>query len=249
MLLPESKRTVLSANRMITSILFAFFVLTSCPGQTIRPVITEYTASTAKGSFELVNPGVVPLNVILEPKSFTVSETGEITYRTLDKGIRLKLSAMSFQIPPEQTYIVFYEARAEALPTWFVIYANIGGYHKSNTGLNVRLDLPHTVYLLPRHSADKTDIHIRYLGYADKGQLSFLITNSGPWFGRVLSSELTGKGGTIPGSGFPLFPHSSRMVTEPCKANHVPTAIRLHLKNFQMEEPVPDPGEHQPCVP
>ncbi|HWX54876.1 MAG TPA: hypothetical protein VN176_09840 [Verrucomicrobiae bacterium] len=235
---------------MLASILFAFFTFTASHGQTIRPVISEYTANVAKGSFELVNPGVVPLNVILEPKSFTVTEAGEMTYRTLDKGIQLKLSAMSFHIPPEQTYIVFYEARAEALPAWFVIYANIGGYHKSNTGLNIRLDLPHTVYILPKHSVDKTDIQIRSLGYTgDKGQLSFLITNSGPWFGRVLSSELTGKGGTIQGSGFPLFPHSTRIVTEPCKASQVPTALRLQFKNFKIEEPVTDPGEHQPCVP
>lgn len=235
---------------MVAITLFALSCLTASFGQTIRPVITEYTANVAKGSFELVNPGVIPLNVILEPKSFTVSETGDITYRPLDKGIQLKLSAMSFKIPPEQTYTVFYEARAETLPAWFVIYGNIGGYHKSNTGLNIRLDLPHTVYLLPKHSADKTDIHIRSLGYAaDKGQLSFLITNSGPWFGRVLSSELTGKGITIQGSGFPLFPHSSRIVTEPCKANHVPTALRLQFKNFKIEEPVPDPGAYQPCAP
>jgi P pilus assembly chaperone PapD len=250
MFIPQNMKSFFSVNGMMAILLFTFFFLTASFGQTISPVISEYTANVAKGSFELINPGVLPLNVILEPKSFIVSEAGEITYRPLDKGIQLKLSAMSFRIPPEQTYIVFYEARAEALPAWFVIYANIGGYRKANTGLNVRLDLPHTVYILPRHSVDKTDIQIRSLGYTAKnGQLSFLITNSGPWFGRVLSSELTGKGGTVQGIGFPLFPHSTRIITEPCKANHVPTALRLQLKNFKIEEPVPDAGELQPCVP
>ena len=250
MFILQSKKSVHAANRIVATILFAFFPLNASYGQTIRPVITEYTANVAKGSFELVNPGVIPLSVILEPKSFTVSEDGDITYRPLDKSIHLKLSAMSFQIPPEQTYIVFYEARAEVLPAWFVIYANMGGYRKTNAGLNIRLDLPHTVYILPKHSVDKTDIQIRALGYAaEKGHLNFLITNSGPWFGRVLSSELTGKGGTIQGSGFPLFPHSTRIVTEPCKANQVPTVLRIHLKNFKMEQPLPDPGEYQPCAP
>jgi hypothetical protein len=63
--------------------------------------------------------------------SFSVSEKGDITYRPLDKTIRLKLSAMSFQIPPEQSYFVFYEARSEVLPAWFVIYSNMGSYTRT----------------------------------------------------------------------------------------------------------------------
>jgi P pilus assembly chaperone PapD len=248
--IPESKLSFNAVNRMAVSILFTFFSFTAAHAQTIRPVITEYTAKVARGSFELVNPGVVPLNVILEPKSFTVSETGEMSYRPLDKGIQLKLSAMSFQIRPEQTYIVFYEARADALPAWFVIYANIGGYRNTSAGMNIRLDLPHTVYILPKHSVGKSDIAIRPLGYAeDKGHLNFLITNNGPWFGRVLSSEVTGKGGASQGSGFPVFPHSSRMLSVACKPNQTPTALRLHLKNFKMEEPLTDLGDQQVCAP
>jgi hypothetical protein len=232
------------------SILFIFFSLAVSRAQTIRPVITEYTAKVAKGSFELINPGVVPLNVILEPKSFTVSEIGDISYRTLDKGIQLKLSAMSFRIPPQQSYIVFYEASAESLPAWFVIYANIGGYRKNNAGMNIRLDLPHTVYILSKHSVDKTDIAIRPLGYSeDKRHLNFLISNTGPWFGRVLSSEVTGKGGATEGSGIPLFPHSTRILSVPCKARQTATGLRLHLKNFKIEEPLTAQGDQQACAP
>jgi len=53
---------------------------------------------------------MTPLNVVLEAKSFTVSETGEISYRALDPNIHLKLSTTSFRIQPQQTYYVFYEA-------------------------------------------------------------------------------------------------------------------------------------------
>src|ERR1700692_2362137 len=122
--------------RMTVAILGALFLVSSGHAQAIRPVITEYTAKVAKGSFELVNSGLVPLSVIVESKSFTVSETGDIAYRPLDKGIQLKLSAMSFQIPPEQSYFVFYEARADVLPAWFVIYASIGGFRKNDAGMN-----------------------------------------------------------------------------------------------------------------
>src|SRR5207245_1582847 len=47
--------------------------------QTVRPVINELH-NPAKGWVEYVNESLTPLNVVLEPKSFTVSETigGEI---------------------------------------------------------------------------------------------------------------------------------------------------------------------------
>src|SRR5260370_876298 len=152
---------------MAAAILFALFFLPLSHAQTIRPVISEYTAKVAKGSIELVNPGLTPLTVIIEPKSFSVSETGDITYRPLDRTIQLKLSAMSFQIPPQQSYFIFY--------------------------------------------------------------------------------ELAGKTGATQGNGFPLFPHSTRIVQVPC--NQSPTALRLRLRNFKMEEPLPSSNESQTCAP
>lgn len=70
--------------------------------QTVRPVINEL-GDPAKGRVEYVNDSLFPLNVVLEPRSFTVSETGEITYRPLDPDIHLKLSTTSFRIQPQQT--------------------------------------------------------------------------------------------------------------------------------------------------
>src|SRR5207244_4499317 len=83
--------------------------------QTVRPVINELH-NPAKGWVEYVNDSLTPLNVVLEPKSFTVSETGEISYRELDPGIHLRLSTTSFRIQPKQTYYVTYEASAEQSP-------------------------------------------------------------------------------------------------------------------------------------
>jgi hypothetical protein len=235
---------------MALVVLFALFFLPFSHAQTIRPVISEYTAKVAKGSIELVNPGLVPLTVIIEPKSFSVSEKGDITYRPLDKGIQLKLSAMSFRIPPQQSYFVFYEARADVLPAWFVIYASIGGFQKNNAGMNIRLDLPHTVYILPKHSVDIQDIVINSLGPTpDKTHLSFTVTNTGPWFGRALSSELIGKEGATSASGFPIFPHSTRIIEIACKGSEPKTALRLHLRNFKMEQPLrPSEGSFA-CAP
>src|SRR5205809_7956456 len=109
----------------------AVFVLTACvlvSAQTVRPVINELVGNPVKGRVEYVNDSLTPLNVVLEAKSFTVSETGEITYRALDPDIHLKLSTTSFRIQPQQTYYAFYEASSPQSPSWFVIYAAFSGF-------------------------------------------------------------------------------------------------------------------------
>ena len=100
--------------------------------QTVRPVIAEYSQK-ARGRFDLVNDTALPLNVVLEPKSFSISDEGSPTFRPLDKSIHLKLSQMSFRIPPKQTYYVFYEATADTYPAWFVIYATLAGLPERTT--------------------------------------------------------------------------------------------------------------------
>jgi hypothetical protein len=89
--------------------------------QTVQPVIAEHHGKKTQAKFELVNNGLVPLNVVIEPKSFDVSIDGEVTYRPLDSSVHLKLSAMSLRIPARQSRYVFYEASADSYPAWFVI--------------------------------------------------------------------------------------------------------------------------------
>src|SRR5690348_13625828 len=76
---------------------------TAAMAQTVRPLINE-TTNPGRGRVEYVNDANVPLNVVVEAKSFSVSESGEISYRDLDPNIHLRLSATSFRIPPQQTY-------------------------------------------------------------------------------------------------------------------------------------------------
>ena len=59
--------------------------------QAIRPVIAEYNEK-ARGRFDVVNDSLIPLNVVLEAKSFTVIEDGSPAFRGLDANIHLKLS-------------------------------------------------------------------------------------------------------------------------------------------------------------
>ena len=65
---------------------------------------------------------------MLELRGFDVTEQGEVVDAPFDSTrLHVKLSAMSFRIPPRGSYTVFYEARADSLPAWFNILSAISG--------------------------------------------------------------------------------------------------------------------------
>lgn len=227
-------------DRFLPGILFVLLLTAASPAQTVRPVISEL-GNPAKGRVEYVNDGLTPLNVVLEAKSFTVSEAGEISYRPLDPNIHLKLSTTSFRLQPQQTYYVFYEASSPQSPTWFVIYAAISGFpFRTAEGMNVRLELPHTVYLLPKQSVEKPDVRIERaeLNRAENKVL-LEVENTGDNFGRVLETQLVYSKKKQEAPGFPIFPHSKRIMEialeEKPEGENVPVDFVLQLQNFKVE--------------
>src|SRR5438270_13081100 len=182
-------------SRALKSFGCGFCVLIFASGafaQTVRPVINEL-GNPAKGRVEYVNDSLFPLNVVLEAKSFTVSEMGDISYRTLDPNIHLKFSTTRFRIQPQQTYYVFYAASAPTSdPAWFVIYANFSGFpFRTQQGMNVRLQLPHTVYLLPKERVEKPDVHVvRAELNSSKNKALVDVENTGNNFGCVLGTHM-----------------------------------------------------------
>src|SRR6266576_6134836 len=179
------------ARRLLASGLLLLAMSAVAGAQTVRPLINELS-NPAKGRVEYVNDSLTPLNVVLEAKSFTVSETGEIAYRPLDADVHLKLSATSFRIQPQQTYYVFYEASAPQSPSWFVIYASFSGFaFRTSQGMNVRLQLPHTVYLLPKQQVEKPEVRIERAELsATENKVVLEVENTGNNFGRVLQTQL-----------------------------------------------------------
>jgi hypothetical protein len=236
-----SRQSILKVLSVMTSGVVAFALSAGAIAQTVRPVISEL-GNPAKGRVEYVNDGLTPLNVVLEAKSFTVSEQGEISYHPLDPGIHLKLSATSFRIQPKQTYYVFYEASAPPTPTWFVIYASFSGFSfRTAQGMNVRLQLPHTVYLLPKQRAEKAEIRVVKAEVDEHDNKMILeVENTGDNFGRVLQTELANGRKKQEAPGFPIFPHSKRILEVPldAKSEHdtTPTEVSLEFGNFKVEE-------------
>ena len=229
-----------TALRVAAGAFCIFLLLPACTAQTVRPLINEL-GNPAKGRVEYVNDGLTPLNVVLEARSFTVSETGEITYRPLDHDIHLKLSTTSFRIQPQQTYYVFYEASGVKSPSWFVIYAAFSGFpFRTAQGMNVRLELPHTVYLLPKGRLERADVIIsRAELHPDENKVVVEVENQGDNFGRVFETQLVYDKKKQEAPGFPVFPHSKRILeiplAEKAEAENVPIEVTLQFQKFKME--------------
>lgn len=179
--------------------------------QSVSPPIAEYQ-ERARSSFQLINSGIFPLSVVLEVHGFRVTEQGEVEDAPLDTTrVKIKLSAMSFRIPPRGTYTVFYEASADSLPAWFNIVSAMTGA-RTESGLNLRLLLPHVVYLNQKEALRRTQVSIRAFQVdSATGRVRVQLENLGPNLGRV--QEVTASAGKVvssPGAGFPLFPHMIR---------------------------------------
>lgn len=216
-----------------------FVVAAALPlsAQTVRPAVVEY-AVQGRGTFDLVNETLFPMTVVLEPRGFHVNERGELSDFPFDTtNIELKLSAMSFRIPPLASYTVTYEARAKTLPAWFMVLGAMTGA-RTNTGLNVRIELPHVVYLLQKEPLARGAVAIRGFEYDSTTRKAILeLENTSASLGRVTASELSvdGKGAT-PFGGFPLFPRSRRRVEVPWEGDTQPDRVLLRFAGFSVEE-------------
>ena len=228
--------------KSVAAFVFLFSLVTQLHAQTVRPLIAEL-GNPAKGRVEYVNDSLTPLNVILSAKSFSVSETGDISYRPLDPNIHLKLSTTSFRIQPQQNYFVFYEASGDASPAWFVIYAAFSGFaFRTQQGMNVRLELPHTVYLLPKQSVDKSQVRVTRAEYhPDSKAVLVEVENTVDYFGRVQQTFVASGKKKQEAPGFPVFPHSKRRLEVPLESPDVPDRVVLDFANFKVEEKLGSP--------
>jgi hypothetical protein len=217
----------------------ALAAMLAAPGyaQTVRPVIVQYDG-TARGKFELVNNGLQPLSVVLEPMSFTITENGDGIYGPLASDIHLKLSAMSFRIPPRQSRYVFYEARPDKLPAWFVI-RNVFGGPARQTGVNIQLDIPHTVYVLQREALQRQDVSVESSEYlAREHRVVIVLANQSNKLGRVLEWQV-GSGSTkTTNGGFPLLPGCRRRLEVKWDSSQPPDSLWIRFEHFALKEDV-----------
>jgi hypothetical protein len=204
--------------------------------QTVRPVIVEYRGNHVRGKFELVNDQLLPVNVIMEPRSFDVTEDGEAVYRALDPAVKLKLSEMSFRIPAQQSRTIFFDARAESVPAWFTIFATFAGMPKHN-GIDIEIELPHTVYMLPKTPLGAADVRVESAVWDSVAKnVALRVKNVSPRLGRVEEAEASARKEKRNVGSFPLLPGASRRVLIPWDAPVAPTTYRLRFQRFTVED-------------
>jgi hypothetical protein len=223
-------------------LLLAAAALALIPGkgmraQTIEPVISEYTGK-ADGKFELTNNTLMPMAVVLEPKSFSIGPNGKGMFRPLDATTHVDLSTMSVVLEPQQTYYVFYKAHADVLPAWFTVYAVFSPVKKGDQ-INVRVMLPHTVYLYQKKPFDKEAVDFQHAAYLSaKDSVEFDLDNLSPALVRVQGVRVVGSGASVDANGFPLLPHSPRHLEIPWKQANPPSYVILRFPRFEVKEPL-----------
>ncbi len=214
----------------------ACLALPRAAAQTVSPPIAEYQ-ERGRSSFQLINSTIFPLSVVLEVHGFSVNGQGEVQDAPLDTSkVRVKLSAMSFRIPPRQTYTVFYEASADSTPAWFNILSAMTGA-KTENGLNVRILLPHVVYLNQKDALRKEQVVLRAFAVdTAAGKLRLQLENLGPNLGRVQQvTAVAGKTTSAPGAGFPLFPHMLRWTEVDWPERVMPEKISVRFARFTID--------------
>jgi len=204
--------------------------------QTVRPVIVEYSGKKVHGKFDLVNDQLMPVNVILEARSFDVTEDGDPVFRPLDPSVKLKLSEMSFRLPAQQSRTIFFEAKAESVPNWFTIYATFSGMPRRR-GIDVEVELPHTVYMLPKQPLAAADVKVESAAWDSVAkQVTVRLRNLSPRLGRVEQVEARGKKEKRQLGSFPLLPGAYRRVLIPWDAPVRPSVVRLKFQRFVVED-------------
>lgn len=205
--------------------------------QSIQPVIVEYTGK-ADGKLALTNNSLSPMVVVLEPKSFSITPEGKGIFRALDSDIHVELSSMSVRLQPKQTYYVFYKATADKLPAWFTLYATFSSPQHTN-GLDVRLMLPHTVYLYQKQPIAESDVQVKDLSYnPETRRLTCEIENDSTALTRVQNVHATGDHASGDASGFPLLPGASRHIEMSWKDSSPPKEIDFRFERFSLKRSV-----------
>jgi hypothetical protein len=234
--LPLFVRAAMS-RRLLLILILTGFASALVGAQVIQPVITEYTGK-ADGKFEVTNDTLVPMAVVLEPRSFNIQDDGKGVFRPLDAATHLQLSTTSFRLEPKQSYFVFYKARADSLPAWFTVYAVFSPI-AVNDGVKVRVMLPHTVYLYQKSNISKESVHVTQASYdASKKVVSCDIENNGGALVRVQEVRTIAGKAFEASAGFPLLPGGRRHLSIDWKKEGEPDSLMIHFPHFDLRQAI-----------
>jgi hypothetical protein len=108
---------------------------------------------------------------------------------------------------------------------------------RTQSGLNVRILLPHVVYLNQKEPLRREQVAVRSLVFDTAAKkLRVQLQNLGPNLGRV--QEVTasaGKKTSGPSAGFPLFPFALRWTEVDWPAPEMPERLAIRFSKFSLD--------------
>ena len=186
--------------KLVTLVWVAFFVGGEMAvAQSISPPIAEYRGTSVSGMFEVKNTTDHSMAVVLETKSFSVNEQGQVDYRPLDSSIKVNMGVNSFVLRAQDSRMIFYKATLTSAPGSFSIIPTMTKAGPV-TGVRVNFILPHMVYVYQKDKFSKSDIKVE----VTDGVLH--IQNLSNKLGRVEVVQVSKQ--ELP--GFPLYPGQTR---------------------------------------
>jgi hypothetical protein len=212
------------------------FAPRSAAAQSVSPPIAEYTEK-GSGAFTLSNETIFPLTAVLDIRGFEVNEKGELRDVALDTArVKVKLSQLSVRIPARQSSTIVYSAEATGGPAWFQIMSAITGARTQN-GINLRIELPHVVYLSQKAPLLRTDVLIKaFVWDSAHQQVLVRVENGSDRLARVQEFTVTAPGApTARGAPFPFFPYGRRLVTVPWTSRVAPAKVAIKFAKFTIE--------------
>jgi hypothetical protein len=142
-------------------------------GQQVAPVINEFHIKAGKpvhGFLAVRNVGAAPLVVTIAPMSFDHAHGG-LELVPLDKSISIRLGETSFQLPPNGSRTVYWDARCQSLPCYFQIFSTlVSGVHVDN-GVQVAVHIPSVVYVCDSHEKSQKNCrdYVRRVVFGEPG--------------------------------------------------------------------------------
>ena len=194
----------------------------------------------ARSSVLISNPSLQPLVFVIEPVSFDIAACGDLGLAPLDTArVKLSLSAMSGRIPAKQTRRIFYDARTDSLPAWFALKIAFGPARR-DSGLSMRLELTHFVYLMQEAPVLPSEIAASEATYDPvRRRLTIRVENQSTKLTRLHSVGLvsaTDEESAV--EACPLLPRHAREFEFPWSGPLPPRAVRLRFPGFVIERTV-----------
>lgn len=134
-------------KRIAFWILIELLALVGASAQSLSPIIGEGGKGKLKGSFQIGNTEVIPMVTTVDVRSATFAKDGSVTYRALDEDVTVQLKETSAKIGPRQSHVFYYSVECRNPHACVVIFLPSSTFGRAANGMQVRVVLPHSVYL------------------------------------------------------------------------------------------------------